>query len=93
MVQQNKRLSSISKVEYFTITKDDEEKLGFMFTKAPVPEGITHVSSVTSRVFACGDFKLYMQVLGRDNIDSVWCTYCDVNLRKFSLPTIAIEDP
>ena len=26
-------------------------------------------------------------------MDSVWCTYCDVNLRNFSWDTIAIEDP
>ena len=93
MVQQNERLSSISKGEYFTITKDGEGKLGVMFTKSPVPEGITIVISVPSRVCDCGDLKFYMQVLGRENMDSVWCTYCDVNLRKFSWPTIAIEDP
>ena len=46
MFQQNKRLSSIANGEYFTITKDGEGNLGVMFTKAPVPEGITLVSSV-----------------------------------------------
>ena len=65
MVQQNERLRSISKGEYFTITKDGEGKLGVMFTKSPVPEGITIVSSVPSRVFDCGDLKFYTQVLGR----------------------------
>ena len=46
MVQQNERFISIAKGEYFTITKYSEGKLGFMFTKAPVHEGITLVSSV-----------------------------------------------
>ena len=64
-----------------------------MLTRALVPEGITHVSRIPLRVFACGDLKFYMQVPGRDNIDFVWCTYCDVNLKSFSWPTISIEDP
>ena len=74
MVQQNERLSSISKGDYCTITKDDDGNLGVMFKKAPVPEVITLFSSVPSRVFACGDLKFYMQVLGRYTMDSVWCT-------------------
>ena len=74
MVQQNERLIYIAKGEYFTITKDGVGKLGVVFKKFPVPEGITLVSSTSSRVFACGDLKFYMQVLGRENMDSVWCT-------------------
>ena len=93
MVQKNERLSSITKGEYFTITKDGEGKFGVIFTKSPVPEGITLVSRVPSRLFACVDLKFYMQVLVRDNMDSIWCTYCDVILRKFLWPTIAIEYP
>jgi hypothetical protein len=75
-------LRNIYDGDWFIVTMNEDRQLNLLFSHS-LSENLT-ICDVSNRLFINGDFKYFVQMLGREGLSTSWCMWCEAHPNQWS---------